>query len=58
MCFIALLSELAELLRREMPVVALPAPHPRGLVHKRVQGLEVWNGWFSLRELSLAPGEG
>jgi peptide/nickel transport system substrate-binding protein len=49
-----LLGSLAEALRRNMPIVALTAPHPRGLVHKRVRGMKAWNGWFSLRELSLA----
>lgn len=49
-----LLGSLAEALRRSMPIVALSAPHPRGLVHTRVQGLAPWNGWFSVRDLSLA----
>jgi ABC-type transport system substrate-binding protein len=48
-----LLGSLAEALRRSMPIVALSAPHPHGLVHTRVRGLKAWNGWFSLRELSL-----
>ncbi len=53
-----LLSTLAEALRRSMPIVALLAPHPRGLVHKRVVGLKAWDNWFSLRDLSLEPGKG
>jgi peptide/nickel transport system substrate-binding protein len=53
-----LLSTLAEALRRSMPIVALLAPHPRGLVHKRVVGLKAWDQWFSIRELSLTGAEG
>jgi peptide/nickel transport system substrate-binding protein len=53
-----LLGTLAESLRRSMPIVALLAPHPRGLVHKRVIGLKAWDNWFSLRDLSLAKETG
>jgi len=49
-----LLTTLAQLLSRSMPLVALMAPDPRGIAHKRVQGLAVWNGWFSIRDMSLA----
>jgi hypothetical protein len=29
--------------------------HPYGLIHRRVGGAQVWNGWLALRELTLAP---
>ncbi len=50
---IKLVSSLATLLQQRMPIVALPSPSTYGLVHKRVQGLRVWNGWFMVRELSF-----
>jgi hypothetical protein len=49
-----LLAELGQQLREAQPLVGLSAPDPRGLVHKRVQGLKVSNGWFFLGDLSLA----
>lgn len=52
-----LLTELARLLARSMPLVALHAPDPRGIVHKRVLGLIVSNGWFSIRDLRLETSE-
>jgi ABC-type transport system substrate-binding protein len=52
-----LLTSLGEALHRSMPIVALLAPSPHGLVHKRVRGLKVWDNWFSLRSLSLAEVE-
>lgn len=48
---------LADLLRREMPIVALPAPYSLGLIHKRVRGAVPWNGWLSIRDLDLEPIE-
>lgn len=48
-----LLATLGQLLDRSMPLVALPAPDPRGLVHKRVTGFSLWGGWFAIRELGL-----
>ncbi len=47
-------GRLAQALRASTPLVALPAPYPRGLVHKRIRGLRAWNGWFSIRDLSVA----
>ena len=49
-----LLATLGQLLGRSMPLIALPAPDPRGLVHKRVTGFSLWGGWFAIRELGLA----
>ena len=48
-----LLATLGQLLGRSMPLIALPAPDPRGLVHKRVTGFSLWGGWFAIRELGL-----
>jgi peptide/nickel transport system substrate-binding protein len=48
-------SELALALLDEEPIIGLAAPAPRGLVHRRVQGLVPWDGWFDLSALSLDP---
>lgn len=48
-----LLGRLSQALKGSMPIVCQPAPSPRGLVHRRVSGLVVWNNWFSLRDLKL-----
>jgi len=47
-------GKLAAQLARDWPVVPLFRPHPYGLVARRVRGLSPWNGWFSVRALSLA----
>ena len=49
-----LVAELGRLLAETVPVVALTAPDPYGLVHRRVEGLTPWNGWIRLRDLRLA----
>lgn len=49
-------AELAALLAEHWPIVALTAEHPVGLVHRRVRGLVVRDGWFAIRDLSLEPG--
>ncbi|MCP4446708.1 MAG: hypothetical protein GY811_15380 [Myxococcales bacterium] len=49
-----LLATLAQLLERSTPLVALPVVNPHGLVHKRVTGVVVWDGWFAIRELGLS----
>ncbi|MFH0899936.1 MAG: peptide ABC transporter substrate-binding protein [Pseudomonadota bacterium] len=49
-------KELGELLLAACPFLSLHAPEPHGLVHRRVQGLTVFDGWFALRNLSLLPG--
>lgn len=50
-----LMAELARAFTTAWPIVPLSAPDPYGLVHRRVGGVVVWNGWLSLRDLSLAP---
>ncbi len=49
-----IVAELGAHLARTVPFVALSAPDPRGLMHRRVRGAVVWNGWIALRRLSLA----
>ena len=48
-------AELALALADEAPFVAIAQPAPRGLIHKRVQGTAVWDGWIDLTGLSLDP---
>jgi peptide/nickel transport system substrate-binding protein len=50
-------AELAEAFASQWPVAPIVAPHPYGLVHRRVRGAVVWNGWLVLRDLSLEPTE-
>ncbi|MCG8416429.1 MAG: ABC transporter substrate-binding protein [Proteobacteria bacterium] len=50
-----LMAELARALAETWPVIPLTAPDPYGLLHRRVRGAVVWNGWISLRALSLEP---
>lgn len=52
-----LLRELAEAFAAQWPVAPIVAPHPYGLVHRRVRGVTPWNGWLSLRDLSLESTE-
>ena len=51
------LVELGQRLAQTMPIVPLVAGDPHGLVERRVRGLRVWNGWFSIPELSLGDTE-
>jgi peptide/nickel transport system substrate-binding protein len=46
-------AELALALADDAPWIALAAPEPRGLVHRRVDGVSVWDGWIDLAALSL-----
>lgn len=48
-----LMRELAEAFADHWPVAPIVAPHPYGLVHRRVRGAAPWNGWLLLRALSL-----
>jgi peptide/nickel transport system substrate-binding protein len=52
-----LAGKLAAQLAMDWPIVPLVRPSPYGLVANRVQGLVPWNGWFSIRGLSLAPDQ-
>jgi peptide/nickel transport system substrate-binding protein len=47
------MAGLAAAFAKTWPIVPITAPDPYGLIHKRVRGAVVWNGWISLRRLSL-----
>jgi peptide/nickel transport system substrate-binding protein len=49
------LGDVAAVLASDWPIVPLWAPDPVGLVHKRVRGLVVRDGWFAIRNVSLDP---
>ncbi len=50
------MAELAQVLAETWPLAPIVAADPYGLIHRRVRGVVVWNGWISLRALSLSPG--
>ena len=50
-----LASELAAELAETWPFAGLVADAPQGLVHKRVQNVQVWDGWIDLAKLTLDP---
>lgn len=50
-----LMGELAAALADEVPIAGLVANAPQGLIHRRVRGVVVWDGWLDLSALSLAP---
>lgn len=50
-----LMRDLAQAIAETWPLAPIVAPDPYGLIHRRVRGVVVWNGWISLRDLSLAP---
>ena len=53
-----LMGAFARLIAETWPIAPIVAPDPYGLLHRRVRGAVVWNGWISLRSISLdAPGE-
>jgi ABC-type transport system substrate-binding protein len=49
-----LAGELAGALDETWPFAGIVADAPRGLVHKRVKGLRVWDGWIDFTQLTLA----
>lgn len=49
-----LAGELAAALGESWTLAGIVADAPQGLVHQRVRGLRVWDGWFDLAALSLA----
>jgi peptide/nickel transport system substrate-binding protein len=53
-----LAGELGARIAESVPLIPLLAEAPRGLVHRRVRGVRVWDGWLALAELSLAPEVG
>jgi ABC-type transport system substrate-binding protein len=50
-----LAPELAAALGEAWPLAGIVAEAPRGLVHRRVQGVKIWDGWIDLSQLSFAP---
>ncbi len=48
-----LAPELAVALAEIWPLAGIVADAPQGLVHRRVKGLKVWDGWFDLGALSF-----
>jgi peptide/nickel transport system substrate-binding protein len=46
-------GEVAAAFAEAMPWAPIVALAPQGLVHKRVKGVAVWNGWIDLTRLSL-----
>jgi ABC-type transport system substrate-binding protein len=48
------MAELGQALAETWPMAPIVAPDPYGLIHRRVQGAVVWDGWLVLRALSLA----
>jgi len=48
-----LMSDLAATVAKTWPLIPLTSPDPYGLLHKRIHGAVVWNGWISLRNLSF-----
>ena len=48
-------GEVAAAFAEAMPWAPMVAASPQGLVHRRVHGVQVWNGWIDLTRLSLVP---
>ncbi len=49
-----LAKELVAALEESWPIVGIVADAPQGLVHQRVEGVRVWDGWIDLAQLKLA----
>jgi ABC-type transport system substrate-binding protein len=49
-----LAGELTAALGESWPLVGIVADAPHGLVHHRVKGVKVWDGWIDLSRLRLA----
>lgn len=48
-----LATDLGAALHESWPIAGIVTDASQGLVHKRVQGLRVWDGWFDVAALSL-----
>jgi peptide/nickel transport system substrate-binding protein len=48
-------AEVAAAFAEAMPWAPIVAVAPQGLVHRRVKGVTVWDGWIDLTRLALAP---
>lgn len=49
----AVAPALLQAFQDEVPIAGIVAAAPQGLVHRRLQGLQVWDGWLDLRALSF-----
>jgi hypothetical protein len=49
-----LATDLGAALHESWPIAGVVVDASQGLVHKRVQGLRVWDGWFDVSALSLS----
>ncbi len=49
----ALSAQLVSALEAEVPLAGVVAAAPQGLMHRRIAGARVWDGWFDLRPLTL-----
>jgi peptide/nickel transport system substrate-binding protein len=52
---VAATATLAAAVADSWPIAAVVAAEPQGLVHRRVGGVVVWDGWIDLRALTLEP---
>ena len=50
-----LAPELAAALSDSWPIAGIVAEAPQGLVHKRVTGVAIWDGWIDLAQVSFDP---
>jgi peptide/nickel transport system substrate-binding protein len=48
-------AEIAAAFAEAMPLAPIVAAAPQGLVHRRVKGVVVWDGWVDLTRLSIGP---
>lgn len=46
-------AELAAGLAETWPIAGIVADAPRGLIHRRVQGVRVWDGWIDFTQLKF-----
>lgn len=49
----ALAPLLTKAFEAEVPIAGIVAASPRGLAHRRLHGLRVWDGWFDVRALTF-----
>jgi peptide/nickel transport system substrate-binding protein len=49
----ALATQLTQVFADEVPIAGIVSAAPQGLVHRRIAGLRVWDGWFDARGLAF-----
>jgi peptide/nickel transport system substrate-binding protein len=47
------IAEIAAALAEEWPIAGVVAAAPQGLVHERIAGVVVWDGWIDMRRLAF-----